>query len=75
MAFFIASRKINCSKSVSVVDRRFIQAMKAQGIPVHVWTINDASEMHRLLDMGVDGIMTDRPGLLKSILISRKQWS
>ena len=77
----LGSLRANCAQvpvtwnGVSVVDRRFIQAMKAQGIPVHVWTINDASEMHRLLDMGVDGIMTDRPALLKSILISRKQWS
>ena len=77
----LGSLSANCAQvpvkwnGISVIDRRFIQTMKAHGIPVHVWTINAASEMHQLLDMGVDGIMTARPALVKSILISRRQWS
>jgi glycerophosphoryl diester phosphodiesterase len=43
-----------------LVDRRFVEAAHRRGIGVHVWTIDDADEMGRLLDMGVDGIMTDR---------------
>ena len=39
-------------------------------LPVHVWTIDEPAEMHRLLDLGVDGIMTDRPTVLKDVLVS-----
>jgi glycerophosphoryl diester phosphodiesterase len=39
-----------------------------------VWTINDATEMHRLFDLGVDGIMTDRPDVLKAVLSERGDW-
>lgn len=45
------------------------------GLQVHVWTINEVDEMHRLLDMGVDAIMTDRVRGLKDVLIERNQWS
>jgi hypothetical protein len=39
-----------------------------------VWTINDAAEMRELLDMGVDGLVTDRPDLLREVLAERGQW-
>jgi glycerophosphoryl diester phosphodiesterase len=39
-----------------------------------VWTIDEAAEMERLLDLGVDGIMTDRPGVLREVLERRGQW-
>lgn len=60
---------------VVLVDRRFVATAHRRGIPVHVWTIDDAAEMARLLDLGVDGIMTDRPALLKEVLVERGQWS
>ncbi len=45
------------------------------GLVVHVWTIDEADEMERLLDMGVDGIMTDRPAVLRDIFERRGIWS
>lgn len=47
----------------------------ASGVRVLVWTVNDAPTMHRLLADGVDGIITDRPDLLREVLISRGAWT
>lgn len=55
-----------------LVDRRFVAAAHAAGLHVHVWTINDPAEMRRLLDLGVDGIVTDRPDLLDRVLDERR---
>lgn len=60
---------------VRVVDRRFVETAHSLGIKVHVWTIDDPQEMVRLLDLGVDGIMTDEPQVLKDVMIARGQWS
>jgi glycerophosphoryl diester phosphodiesterase len=60
--------------SVTVVNQRFLDAAHKRGIAVHVWTIDDAMEMERLLDLGVDGIMTDRPAVLRAVLEGRGQW-
>ena len=60
---------------VRIVDRRFLDHARRRNLPVHVWTINDAETMGRLLDLGVDGIMTDRPSLLKSVMAERGLWA
>lgn len=57
-----------------IVDRLFVRSAKRHGVAVHVWTIDDAEEMHRLLDLGVDGIMTDRPAVLRSVFQERGIW-
>jgi len=62
------------AKGVTIVDRRFLDKAHSAGIQVHVWTIDDPEEMHRLLDLGVDGIMTDRPAVLRTVLEDRGAW-
>lgn len=57
------------------VDARYLAAAHAYGLSVHVWTVNGTAEMTRLLDIGVDGIMTDRADVLRDLLIARGQWS
>lgn len=61
-------------RGVPLIDRRVIDAAHALGLPLHAWTINDADEMGRLLDLGVDGLMTDRPALLRTIFQERAIW-
>jgi glycerophosphoryl diester phosphodiesterase len=56
------------------IDRRFVRTAHRRGLPVHVWTIDDPAEMEYLLDLGVDGIMTDRPGVLKEVFEARGLW-
>ena len=59
---------------MTVVNRKFVERSHRLGLQVHVWTIDDAPEMERLLDIGVDGIMTDRPAILRQVLESRGAW-
>jgi glycerophosphoryl diester phosphodiesterase len=51
-----------------IVDERFVARAHDAGLAVHVWTIDDADEMERLLALEVDGIMTDRPSVLAEVL-------
>jgi glycerophosphoryl diester phosphodiesterase len=57
-----------------LLDRRVIDAAREFGLPVHVWVVDYPGEMHRLLDLGVDGVMTDRPTTLRKVLTERGQW-
>jgi glycerophosphoryl diester phosphodiesterase len=62
-------------RNVTVTNAAVVRAAHRAGLQVHVWTVDDPADMHRLLDLGVDGIMTDRPGVLKEVLQARGQWS
>lgn len=63
------------ASGVTLVDRRFVETAERCGLQVHVWTIDDETEMNRLLDLGVHGLMTDRPKILKQVLKARGRWS
>lgn len=57
-----------------VVDRRLVALAHRLGIHVHVWTVDDPAEMAGLLDLGVDGIMTDRIDVLRDVFVHRGLW-
>jgi glycerophosphoryl diester phosphodiesterase len=59
---------------IPVVTRGFVDTCHRQGIQVHVWTIDDPAEMRRLVELGVDGLMTDKPSLLKQVLVEMGRW-
>ncbi|WP_330176837.1 glycerophosphodiester phosphodiesterase family protein [Streptomyces sp. NBC_01498] len=59
---------------VRVVDRRFVRTAHARGLQVHVWTVNGADRMRALLDLGVDGIMTDQLETLRAVFTERGLW-
>ncbi|GAB3927714.1 glycerophosphoryl diester phosphodiesterase [Microlunatus endophyticus] len=62
-------------RQVAVLTERLVTAAHQAGRQVHVWTIDDAAEMNRLIDLGVDGIFTDRIDTLKDVLARRGLWS
>jgi glycerophosphoryl diester phosphodiesterase len=60
---------------VQVFVERLVTGAHGIGLKVVVWTVNDQPSMVRLLDAGVDGIITDRPDLLREVLVARDQWT
>ncbi len=61
-----------CYYALEVVTPRFMRAAHARGLQVHVWTIDDPDEMRRLLALGVDGLMSDRPDVLLDVVAGRR---
>ncbi len=53
------------------VDKKLVDAVHRAGAQVHTWTVNDPADMHRMLDLGVDGIVSDRPDLLNEVMRER----
>ncbi|MFE7765255.1 glycerophosphodiester phosphodiesterase [Streptomyces sp. NPDC057438] len=70
----VAAQVPEAQSGVPVVDHRFVRAAHARGLQVHVWTVNEPQRMHRLLDLGVDGIMTDHIDTLRKVLEDRGTW-
>jgi len=56
---------------IEIVTEKFVRRAHDHGLAVHVWTIDEADEMDRLVELGVDGVMTDRPSVLEAILQRR----
>jgi glycerophosphoryl diester phosphodiesterase len=59
----------------ALVDERFVAAAHDRGLQVHVWTVDTADDVGALLDLGVDGVMTDRPAMLREVLAKCGQWA
>ena len=55
----------NCS--LRELGEKWLSDLKLHGIPVHIYTVNDEKNMRRLLDLGIDGIFTNRPDVLRSV--------
>ncbi|GAA4792954.1 glycerophosphodiester phosphodiesterase [Streptomyces ziwulingensis] len=70
----VAAQVPESHAGVPVVDRRFVRAAHTRGLQVHVWTVNEPDRMHRLLDLGVDGIMTDHIDTLRKVMEERGVW-
>lgn len=60
-------------RGIPLVTPRFLRAAHQRGIHVQVWTVNDTDHMQRLLDWGVDGLMTDRPSLLNDVMARQQR--
>ncbi|MEU5252301.1 glycerophosphodiester phosphodiesterase [Streptomyces longwoodensis] len=71
----VAAQVPETQSGVRVVDARFVRAAHARGLQVHVWTVNEPERMHRLLDLGVDGIMTDHIDTLRKVMEERGTWA
>jgi glycerophosphoryl diester phosphodiesterase len=59
----------------AIVEPGLLRLAHAIGWHVHVWTIDSAATMNELIDLGADGIMTDRPTLLREVLQQRGLWN
>ncbi|MGW2017189.1 glycerophosphodiester phosphodiesterase family protein [Streptomyces sp. NPDC001927] len=70
----VAAQVPESQGGIPVVDRRFVREAHARGLQVHVWTVNDPERMNALLDLGVDGIMTDHLETLRTVLTERGVW-
>lgn len=63
------------ARGIRVARGGVVRRAHRAGLPLHVWTLNDATSIEHALDLGVDGIMTDRPAVLKAVLEERGEWS
>jgi glycerophosphoryl diester phosphodiesterase len=72
---WLARTSVRCLQvPASMATPAFIERAHALGLQVHVWTINERPAMEHLLDLGVDGIMTDETVALREVLTARGQW-
>ncbi len=76
----LASPPVHCAQvpiseyGITIVTSSFIKHCNKNGIAVHVWTIDDEDEMRRLIQLGVNGLISDRPTLLKQVAMEEGVW-
>jgi glycerophosphoryl diester phosphodiesterase len=76
----LAPRNVPCAQvpdrlgPLRLVTPKLVELAHRHGVRVHVWTIDDADEMRRLLGLGVDGIMTDRIDNLRDVMVELGSW-
>ena len=63
------------TRGIRVLDQRFVVTAHQAGLAVHVWTVNDPDVMVNLVQMGVDGIITDRPAMAKEVMAGMGLWA
>ena len=56
---------------ITLAEAGFLERARSQGLAVDVWTVDDPAQMRDLIDIGVDGIMTDSPSVLRQVLNAR----
>ncbi len=61
-------------RKITLASHRLVDELHRLGKRIHIWTIDDPQIMHNLIDMGVDGIFTDRPDVLRKVLLTRGMW-
>ena len=54
---------------LKLVTKRFVNYVQSIGLKIHVWTINDVDTMQKLINLGVDGFITDKPKILSDLLL------
>jgi glycerophosphoryl diester phosphodiesterase len=62
-------------RRLELLTERLVRTVHQAGKQIHIWTVDEEAEMERLLDAGVDGIFTDRPDTLKTVLQRRGRWT
>lgn len=76
----VASPDVACAQiplaqyGIPLATAGFVRHCNAKGVAVHVWTIDEEAEMRRLIRLGVNGIVTDRPSLLRRVAIEEGVW-
>jgi glycerophosphoryl diester phosphodiesterase len=70
-----ARRAVRCAQlPIRMATAPLVGRAHEAGLQVHIWTVNDRTLMNSLLDLGVDGLMTDNTELLREVMVGRGQW-